>query len=381
MSILKKISAYLKHRLRPIIHLPYSGRIPQRGRVLMIYNVKAFENPKSELMIHSNRQEALVIANAFMTRGYQVDVKSYHSRLPVQWSNYDIVFGFGDAFEASFHEGCTAKRIYYSTTAALCWQAQAETKRLQRIEKAHGIKLRPRRATDRQWPASLGLSDAIFTTGNAWTQKTLEMWDRPIFRTPVSCLSYWSPNAVDGNYLQRRNGFLWFGGRGAVHKGLDLVLEARAMIDAPFDLHICGPLTDEKDFWNLYKNALEQDDHVINHGFVNYRCEAFRDILRKCAFTIMPSCSEGGCSGVLTCMASGLVPVVTESASVDMHDCGILIEDATPEATAIAICKALSLPEKIYNSLSARSVESINTHHTLDAFSRSFCAALDSTIG
>jgi glycosyltransferase involved in cell wall biosynthesis len=79
-----------------------------------------------------------------------------------------------------------------------------------------------------------------------------------------------------------------------------------------------------------------ETDNIETVGWVDVTGTAFRDIARRCVATIYPSCSEGGGGSVITCMHAGLIPVVTEEASVDVDDFGTVL----PTASAGAIREA-----------------------------------------
>jgi glycosyltransferase involved in cell wall biosynthesis len=86
--------------------------------------------------------------------------------------------------------------------------------------------------------------------------------------------------------------FLWFGGAGLVHKGLDLLLDY--FYENPsLTLHICGPIESEPLFAQAYKKELYETENIIMHGFVDIRGQVFEEIIKRCAFVVFPSCSEG----------------------------------------------------------------------------------------
>ena len=60
--------------------------------------------------------------------------------------------------------------------------------------------------------------------------------------------------------------------------------------------------------------------NIYNIGFVNVNSEKFNELMNKCSFVILASCSEGMATSVLTCMNHGLIPLVTK-------ECGISLEE------------------------------------------------------
>jgi len=115
---------------------------------------------------------------------------------------------------------------------------------------------------------------------------------------------------------------LWFGSYGLLHKGLDLAVEAfRDRSD--WTLHICGYTEAEKNFLN----SLDLPCNVVVHGFVNVLTEEFADIASEVCFVILPSCSEGTATAVVTAVGNGgMVPIVTKECGYDVGDSGFVIE-------------------------------------------------------
>ena len=378
ISVVRNVFTSLRYRMRPITDLPYRGTGRPGKRVLLSYLTRPFRD-RTEDHVHPNRAEARVIASLFMDRGYRVSVVHYLAGVPLDYSKYDVIFGMGNPLENSFQTNFKGTRIFYATTASADFHLAAEASRLQQLKKRRGILLQPRRTINYGWACSQSLSDAIVCLGNKWTISTLQPWSKRVYRVPVSCIRSWRPNELDSEQPGRRRGFLWLGGRGAVHKGLDLVLEALDFQGVECRLFVCGPIEDEIDFIKAYKHQLEENSRVSFEGFVDIRTEKFRSIAQQCAYVILPSCSEGGGSSVLTAMSMGLIPVVTTEAAIDAGNSGLLINDATPAGVASAMNRAMELSEEDYRARSESAV-AIGSGHSIDNFENAFSAALDSIL-
>jgi hypothetical protein len=86
--------------------------------------------------------------------------------------------------------------------------------------------------------------------------------------------------------------------------------------------------------------------------------------METCAFTILPSCSEGMSSSIATCMYAGLIPLVSRETGVDINNSGAIFADnsiKTIEKTILSFSK-LSASE-----IKKQSTESYN--FALDNFS------------
>lgn len=62
-------------------------------------------------------------------------------------------------------------------------------------------------------------------------------------------------------------------------------------------------------------------------GFVPVTSNLFIKLMNLCSFVILPSCSEGMATGVLTCMNHGLIPIVTRESGIDIQEWGIYLND------------------------------------------------------
>ncbi len=84
-----------------------------KKRVLISYIIRPFDIKPSNL--HTNQTECLVAAQIFKELGFNVDVIEYTSNKKINYSNYEIIYGFGKPLENSFFKNKNIKRIFYST--------------------------------------------------------------------------------------------------------------------------------------------------------------------------------------------------------------------------------------------------------------------------
>ena len=116
--------------------------------------------------------------------------------------------------------------------------------------------------------------------------------------------------------------YLWLGSYGAVHKGLDLLLDVFENRE-DIVLHIAG-LSEEDE--NLLKP--KKRPNIINHGYLNIKTESFLEVVKKCSFNILPSCSEGLSTAITTGMLHGLIPVVMKNTGFNrLNNNAIFLED------------------------------------------------------
>lgn len=193
---------------------------------------------------------------------------------------------------------------------------------------------------------------------------------KPIYQIPISTtvLCDWSE---DKDYEACKNRFIWFGGSGMVHKGLDLVLEAFAEMPE-YHLTICGPVKNEKDFETAFFKELYQTPNIHTIGWIDISSPKFIEITKNCIGLIYPSCSEGQAGSVTTCLHAGLIPIVSYESGVDTHDFGILLKNCSIDEIKNSI-KELS--ENSINNLIIRSRkewEFAREYYTKEKFSESY---------
>ncbi|MBI5150458.1 MAG: glycosyltransferase [Candidatus Omnitrophica bacterium] len=230
-----------------------------------------------------------------------------------------------------------------------------------------GILLRSQRIVAQTWSMSTGLCDALIVLGNRVTAETYRLFDG-LTIYPLDATAFIPSKPFQRSVSSSRKSFLWFGGCGLVHKGLDLCLEYFSQ-HPELTLHICG--LREDDFFQAYQDELSQKN-IIYHGCVDVLSDTFRDIAAQCLFTILPSCSEGQATALLTSMATGLIPVASRETGVDIQDRGFLIEFLTPEKVGEAVQRALNTAEPVLENMSETCRRSILASHEISVFRKNF---------
>jgi glycosyltransferase involved in cell wall biosynthesis len=174
--------------------------------------------------------------------------------------------------------------------------------------------------------------------------------------------------------------FLWFGGRGAVHKGLDLVLEAFADVPA-LALHVAGYVDQEPDFVKAYRRELFDTPNITYHGFMEIGSAAFAKILEKVFCFIAPSCSEGISPAAAVCLQVGLYPILSRHAGVTLPPgCGTYLEDCSvPEIQAAVRRLVLEPADRIESAMRSCQSYALSTY-SREAFRRDYAAFLEDVL-
>lgn len=333
------------------------------SKVLISYTLTPFFGGKKS---HTNFQESLIIADLFDQLEYKVDVVNYTNTKDLDYQGYSVIFGFGEPFENSFHDSrCKAKRIYYATGAHVFHQNSAEARRVDECNVKYGVRLLPQRIVPWCWTLSTTFSDYLIVIGNNWTANTYKKFTgKPILSINATALINKDSDNIRRDIPNTRKNFLWFGSLGHIHKGLDLCLEYFSE-HSEYTLHICGPK--DPAFFKVFQDAF-QETNIIYHGFINVASPEFIDIVSRCSFAILPSCSEGQSTALLTAMAAGLIPVATQETGIDLDHIGFRIEGLNLKSIDKSIQEISVLNPDAIGTLSLKCREYASCAHNVDIF-------------
>jgi glycosyltransferase involved in cell wall biosynthesis len=214
--------------------------------------------------------------------------------------------------------------------------------------------------------------------GNNLSFSTYSYANKPIFRIPTSVHSVYAwPGGK--NFDSCRNHFLWFGGPGLVHKGLDLVLDA--FRDLPdYHLTVCGPIDEEKDFESVYYKELFETPNIHSVGWVDVLSPEFIEIANNCIGIIFPSCSECGGAGVIVCMHAGLIPIVSYESSIETYDFGVTLKNCSIDTIEDAIQMVSSLPKEELELRARKAWEYARANHTRERFAEEYRKIIEKII-
>lgn len=359
--LVKKLLKSVKKLLREERFLKNIYKTSFDKNVLISYTVLPFLIKKNS---HTNVQESRIIANIFKELEFNIDIVHYTNQREIEYKKYDFIFGFGEPFENSFVDK-NLKRIYYATGAHVCHQNYAEIKRVEEVNTKYNSNILPKRLVLWNWSMSTSLSDTLIVIGNEWTKSTYEKYtEKPIF--PINATAFINENCknIAREIEKTKKSFLWFGSSGLVHKGLDLCLEYFSE-HSDLELHICGPMED--DFKEIFVSYFEKEN-IYFHGFTDVSSQNFIDIVSYCSFAILPTCSEGQATALLTTMGAGLIPIASKYSGVDIEKLGFLIDELNVESIDNCIQKVIALDNEEIVHRSKESLEYISNNHSIVSF-------------
>lgn len=254
------------------------------------------------------------------------------------------MFGFGDCYEYAIINNIAKKYILYSTGSPAFYQNQNAIESFYRFKLANPFVSSDKpqkyiRLTEDIWPVQLIKSDSIITIGNQYVKSLFDMFHSNVKLIPSTCFDLNVNTNVD-NYKIEANSILWFGSKGCIHKGLDLCIDA--VIGSNVKLYIAGNIDDEIE---IFKDKIIKHPENIEYiGFLNIGSDDFNNYLERISFVILPSCSEGIATSIVTVAYNyGLIPLVTKECGFDFDNNIIEILSLTTNDVKKAINYAMSI--------------------------------------
>jgi len=277
---------------------------------------------------HTHFYESVQIAKTFKELGFCVDVISYKNNKFIPERKYDIYFASRTNMQRIAEllpDDCI--KIVHLDMAHWLFNNTAAMKRCLAIQNRRKVTL-PLKSKIQEHNWAIEYADYATIKGNEFAQNTYKYAKKPIFRTNIpTYATYQFPGNKDYNGC--RNNFVWFGSRGLIHKGLDLVLEAFAQMPE-YNLTVCGPIDGEKEFVQAYYNELYRTKNINTIGWVDVESENFTRVMDNSIALVFPSCSEGGGGSVATCMQTGIIPIISYESAIDISDSyGILLKESS----------------------------------------------------
>ncbi|KEI71951.1 glycosyltransferase [Endozoicomonas elysicola] len=297
---------YLKRRLRfyRVKKNIFNG--VNRRTALISYLYEPFIY--SEETRHSSWIEVRQIALALNDLGFNVDVVDCRSDVMLN-DKYDVMIGFGYFFRNNYK--MARNNILYLNGGHPDFLERAEFKRIVEFNNRSQPHAKQKRKHEFVLSSDLGLTDNIILLGNEYTRKT--------YSSSLNIYTINAPAIISPHFSEikkskncQRN-YLWFGSSGAIHKGLDIVIDF-FMVNKNLNLFIAGLSKDEEYLFNLDR------DNIHNIGFINVNSPEFNDLITNVGYMIHPSCSEGMSTSVLTCMSHGVIPIITRECGVSLPE-------------------------------------------------------------
>lgn len=335
----------------------------RKGYALVSYTLVPFFQPEV-LYAHANYWTSAEIVRLLVEMGYEVDVIEVDNNTFVPKKPYAYFVDLHSNMERigpMLPKNCI--KIFHAVAAHWLFQNTAEYKRFLELQQRRNATLTPRRLS----PPNFAIEHADIVTlfGNEFTSSTFAYAKKELLVTPFPTTHLFD-FPEQKNFETAKKHFIWFGGVGAIHKGLDLTIEAFAKMP-DFHLTICGKVINEHDFVEEYKEELALPN-IHAAGLLDPGGEEFKKIYTKSLGVIFPSCSEGGGGSCIVAMHSGLIPIASYESAIDTAGFGITLKENTVDAICGAVQKLAHETPAQLEERSRKAWAHVRKNHTREAF-------------
>lgn len=360
-----------------------AGQLPKNApRALVIYNTAGveryvqgkFNEHDPFFNKHTMYWESVEMVRLLNEAGYVVDYADCRYPVSVDWPRYAVIIDQWDNLKSV---PPLAGQILVSYATYIHWLNwnRAELERISWFKERTGIVI----PMNRQLPTILSDESADYLTYFG-TQTQADSFNPKPVKHQLNISAVYVPEYRPKNIAEARKNFLWLGGGGLVHKGLDIAMESFARMP-DMHLQIAGNLRDEPRFWQWAEPFLAKHPNIHSHGWMDVASQEFDAIARKCIGIVYPSAAEGGPGSVAQVLHWGLIPIVTKSALVRAETLGSIIDGVTDrELIESAVRNVQALVQRAEADLRVASdavAEFARSHHTRQAYSESFRSLLD----
>lgn len=312
------------------------------------------------------------IPRALNEMGYSVDIVNFDNTRWAPRPNYDLFIGHGAVNFERLAQALPREttKIYFSTGLHWAESNRRQAARLHDLAMRTGCVLAPEREIVIDEHRAYSIADAIIYLGNARAGQTYAAF--PSYRG-INNASYpdaWKAQSKD--YTAGRNHFLFYEGPGNVHKGLDRVIEAFS--ELPLELHVCQRIQPE--FERAYRPLLASAPNIHLHGFIRQRSACFYELASRCNWVLSATCAEGQPGSIVEMMAHGLIPILPDTANIDLGPWGIPLPGCSSEQIAQTCRAASELSPAVCENMSRQVIAETQRHYSVEYFRASFTQAV-----
>jgi glycosyltransferase involved in cell wall biosynthesis len=348
----------------------------QAPRALIIYYMRSIPYFISDrldecpfLNSHSMNWETAEMVRLLNEFGYVVDYLDCYNPFPkVNWEKYNLIIDERDNLKK-----CPVlsgqRKIFYATGCHWLFHNLAELSRISEFYNRNNMYMIPQRQV--QAIESDEYCDYLTYLGTDFQVNKFS--DKP--KKIQLNISAFIPEYRRKNISKARHQYLWIGGGGLIHKGLDLAIEAFCKLPDS-KLYVVGNVDMEPKFIQWLKSTTEKNDNIIYCGFLDISSNTFTEIANNCIGVLGPSCSEGGGGAVCQALHFGLIPLVTRSNTVRAENLGYILDGNNTldiiESIISSIQEIMTLSDQELASKSDAIREFALQFHTRKAYSESF---------
>lgn len=342
---------------------------PVQKKAIICYLTRSYYLDLEDTSIRRTQPfEIIKIVKILSDFGFTIDIigcRDVKAPKIIKNKKYDLIFGFGDSFYELTNIQPDAVSILYMTESHPAYSYQEERKRLDYYYERHGRKIDIKRSGSFYKLSHLEKKYSnIITLGE--TQHFSNQYSAPYVLFPTGLINQ-EYIFYDKKHLQSRKNFLWLGSYGAIHKGLDLLIDVSNQLDQ-IVIHICGLAKEERKILRIPKRS-----NIIDHGHIDIKSRTFLEIVDKCSFIILPSCSEGFSTSIATGMLHGLIPVVMKDTGFNrLGQNAIFLEDFKIDYLKMKLNELMTFDPTKLTVFSKNSFDFARQNFSIDAFEKNF---------
>lgn len=355
---------------------------PNQKRALICYlDIKGVN---MEHVRHANLLQLNQMIHCFLIRGFCVDVCHYNETKAIEYlsdKKYNVLIGLGKVYKLM------AKRSDIPIKISFVTENNPEVVKVKYQERYNDFISRH----SKSFTKGNLTRDDIFDVEQFVLSNNLilmsSLYNAESFKKYFDRIWTINANAIINNtYLfndseikelipNTKGRFLWFGSSGFIHKGIDLLLDAfKDLSDLSIDFY--GVNYMEK---QLFRRLAP--DNSADCGSVDVMTDEFIDkVVKGHCFVIFPSCSEGMSTAVCTCMAHGIIPLLTKESGFDPHPSIIELEDWRVDSLKQAIRKAMAMDDEEILKMRRLAYEYGQKQFSLNHFNERFGEIIDQII-
>lgn len=373
--MIRKFTRFIRSNLKReclVTHVDFNPVIRQR-RVLICYLDYTYAcKCVSFEATHTNVYEYFVIIRYFIDANYIVDLCSCNANLNYSSiKDYDIIFGFGNAFFEAARKCPMAKLILYLTENPFYISFQREKERLEYLYQRRNVKFNMERTGLFFKKDDEKNVDAIICLGE---KKYVEVENKIVERLYPS--GFLNCNFEFKFEKKKKNVFLILASTGFVHKGYDILFEVVTK-HPEWTIHYCG----EGLLRQLKKIKMKKPQNVVDHGFVDIHSEKFLRIVEETTFVVQPSCSEASSTALLTAMRHGIIPITTRGNGLDeLESYMFLLDDYRIETIETMMIETSQMSIEKLEKLARKDYLFANKKFTIENFKNDFFNCMDNVV-
>jgi len=342
----------------------------KQPKALISYITEPFSKNIEGKSFHTNQKEAIQLLKVFLKYNFAVDIchcLEEQALNSISQKKYDLVFGFGKPFVEACKANPTAIKFIYCTEAFPDFVKQQEQKRLDYYFERYGKKITVSRHGKFYIPEHFNYADYLLYKGNSVTGDTFKHLKNISKQFPIAPAPFLNSNYKfeARDHVQTKKCFVWFGSYGAVHKGLDILVDVFNK-HPELQLIVCG----------LWKEEIELlpilNENIVVKGFMDTSSDEFINVVNSSSFVILPTCSEGMSAGVLTCMCHGLIPIVSRESGIDLDNEEQYLEDFHVDYIEKEVIKWTNTRDELLSVLHKTTFEKTRSQFNLNVFTDCF---------